>query len=125
MKEMTIEYETVEQEKEVIYCDGCGTVCTDDHNIVSRYRCGGCHSDSEPTYTSVQNMRERLAEMDEHDVPTIDYIDILACVLIFPSFLIGGTIHLRDQIDFGVIAGFLGALLWIVMPILYYFLVLT
>jgi len=122
MKETVKDYETVEKNRELIYCDECGGECTDEHKIVPGHKCDECVDPPGQIYNSVEEARERLAELPEyHEETDGAFYTTVVCL---PIALV--IVQKReDQMDYGILAGLLGTLLWVVIPLLFYFLVIA
>jgi hypothetical protein len=92
------EYELEEREVERIYCDECGSECTDDHEIEPKEVCPSCANDL-TTYESIREITDYRQTPDKE--PEIDMTigDFLLATILWPVVVIMMFVSYFDGLD--------------------------
>lgn len=125
MKETITDYKTIEESREVVYCDKCSSECTDDHYHEPIHVCPSCAKKGE-SYRDIGALRGKMREWDyKHD-------DELLGVFMFSAVAYPITVLCAffDGLDghdyaFWFVSGAIGTILWVVLPLLIFLGVLS
>lgn len=111
------EVEVTEEEVERIYCDSCGSDCTDEYRVEPSHVCTSCSDE-----TAVDKVSQLMS--DEGVDEGTGWLDTILMSILFPMVLIiiGSVIVDSDYTDDRetmkiVVFCVLGMILWTVLPL--------